>query len=214
MCVGARSDVSASADAPMLSTAAVNGRNPESVVITFEPTTSDGSTTSDDATAAELPVDIQQLLDESERQALELLRTSSECIRTRLLGRQQPQSTSPAALKAILDEQTQWLKATLDRTSSLEALEAASEARSTARCCRLPWLGARTIIRDRHPLTRRFKLAPLEFAYRQSLHRPWKRKIRLVGLLYLPLTLTVTVTLTLTLTLALTRWRRRRSSTV
>ena len=168
MCV----ELSASADAPILSTAAVNGRSPESVVITFEPTTSDGSTTSDDATAAaELPVDIQQLLDESERQALELLRTSSECIRARLLGRQQPQSTSPAALKAILDEQTQWLKATLDRTSSLEALEAASasEARSTERCCcRLPWLGAPTIIRDRHRLTRRFKLAPLEFAYRQA----------------------------------------------
>ena len=180
MCV----ELSASADAPILSTAAVNGRSPESVVITFEPTTSDGSTTSDDATAAaELPVDIQQLLDESERQALELLRTSSECIRARLLGRQQPQSTSPAALKAILDEQTQWLKATLDRTSSLEALEAASEGpRPAGRCCRLPWLRSRTIIGDRHTLTRRFKLAPLESAYRQSLHLPWKRKIRLVGL--------------------------------
>ena len=85
-----------------------------SVVVTFaNSTTSDGSTTpttEDATTTAELPVDIQQLLDESERQALELLRTSSEAIRTRLLRREQPQATSPAALKSILDEQTQWLK--------------------------------------------------------------------------------------------------------
>jgi len=93
-----------------------------SVVVTFaNSTTSDGSTTpttEDATTTAELPVDIQQLLDESERQALELLRTSSEAIRTRLLRREQPQATSPAALKAILEEQTQWL----NERGSLELL--------------------------------------------------------------------------------------------
>ena len=160
--------------------------DPGSVLITFPmPPTPDGSTTTDDATMGELPVDILQLLEESERHALELLRTSSVAIRKRLHGREQRKSTSPAALKALLDEQAQWLKATLDRTSSLEALETASEARSTGRCCHPPWLGARTIIGDRHALTRRFKHAPLESAYRSSLHRPWKRRIRLLGLFYL-----------------------------
>ena len=98
----------------MLGTVTPQCPDDQSVVVTFaNSTTSDGSTTptSEDATTtAELPVDIQQLLDESERQALELLRTSSEAIRTRLLRREQPQATSPAALKSILDEQTQWLK--------------------------------------------------------------------------------------------------------
>ena len=115
MCNAAASEPSRTSDAPMLGAATHEcPTNSPSVVVTFaNSTTSDGSTTppsDDDATTAELPVDIQQLLEEGERQALELLRTSSEAIRTRLLRREQPQATSPAALKSILDEQTQWLK--------------------------------------------------------------------------------------------------------
>ena len=128
-------------------------------------------TTPEDKVVMELPVDIEQLLDESEREALELLRAWSDATRARLRVRQpQPRdSHATAALKTLLDEQTQWLKATLDRTSSLAALKPASDARSTpARCCHLSFLGGSSIVGDCHPVTRRFKLAPLERAYRQA----------------------------------------------
>ena len=62
-------------------------------------------TTPEDKVAMELPVDIEQLLDESEREALELLRTWSDATRARLRVRQpQPRdSRATAALKTLLD---------------------------------------------------------------------------------------------------------------
>ena len=147
------------------------------------PDTSFGRTPEDNV-VVELPVDIEQLLDESEREALELLRTWSDATRARLRVRQpQPRgdsdSRATAALKTLLDEQTQWLKATLDRTSSLAALKPASDARSTpARCCHLSFLGGSSIVGDCHPVTRRFKLAPLERAYRQAIRVRVRIRIR------------------------------------
>ena len=160
-------------DMPVLATAPADpeaGLGGFTIQMTPTPDTSFGTTT-EDTVAVELPVDIEQLLDESEREALELLRTWSDATRARLRVRQpQPRdSRATAALKTLLDEQTQWLKATLDRTSSLAALRPASDARSTpARCCRLSFFGGSSIVGDCHPVTRRFKLAPLERAYRQA----------------------------------------------
>eukprot|EP00908_Phaeocystis_cordata_P013152 Transcript_24185.p1 GENE.Transcript_24185~~Transcript_24185.p1 ORF type:complete len:160 (-),score=27.23 Transcript_24185:113-592(-) len=84
-------------------------------------------------TVAEVPVDLLQLLDEHEREVLALVRSAAEAARTKVLNQQQQpqQSTTASDLKAVLQEQSQWLKAVLERSS----LGVATSAER--RCCDL-----------------------------------------------------------------------------
>ena len=110
----------------------------------------------------EVRIDLLQLLEENEHEVLALIRSSSAAARLRFHLDAQPQQqlpTTPAALKAVLQEQNQWLKAVLERTLHVEPA-------GVGVCQWKRWLTGQRLkgVADRGFLSRRFRFRPLEAA--------------------------------------------------